>query len=1065
LAGSVAAGGKMTGMEDNGPGNPNENARQNDSNKTENGAKAKFIIGQLVRLKSDSAKYGPVMNVQPGLPEDTLQVFIDNKVQPYYASQLETYTENSPQLLSADRFRAFLSALEMNNPGMASLHSINSARINFISYQYRPVLRFIRADRPRMLIADSVGVGKTIEAGLILRELQARNDVNSILIICPKPLVTESKWKNEMKRFDEDFEHLDGDDLRSCIDETYRDGEWPSKKDRVIVSYSKFNNGILEGKGRIKGLNNLDPPPHFDLVIVDEAHHIRNTNTDAYRAVKYFCENANAAIFLTATPIQLGDNDLFVLLNLLRPDLIIDKQSFTNMAEPNPYINSAISAMRDNNDEWQKTALEFLEQAAQTSWGRQILSNNPDYIKVTENLKRNDLSKEERVKTITTTENLHTFSGIINRTRRRDIGDFTVRHPETKEIPFTPSQKKIHDSLLDIQAKIFKRIHGNQNVAFMMTTIRRQAASCIFGLKPFLEKILTRHADDLLDDLFWDEIDDSYDGEQSAITIHALEKEIEELILAAQNIDETDPKFDELKRIIIEKQRLENHRVMLFSSFRHTLDYLNKKLSAEGIRVGLIHGGIPDADRVQLRERFEKDKNDPEALDVLLFSEVGCEGLDYQFCDCMVNYDLPWNPMRIEQRIGRIDRNGQKSESVVIYNMVTPETVDYDIYERCLLRIGVFEKSIGDCEEILGEITKEIKSIGEDFTLDTEQRQKKLKQLEDNKISRIQEIQRLENEKYNFIGLQLPQEQFDKEIDEAKNFYLGSGAIERLVNLYLQDTLGTKQELILGNDDLKTLRLSAEARNALLNDFRNLFGNPPSRRAKINRDWETWLRGSDQRLSITFESECANKSQAAFLAPFHPLVRQAAHHFTIKDKAFVKLEALSDKVKPGDYRFAIYRWAYQGIRKDHCLKTIAESDLITAHIDNLLKTAKDCHDEDLMTMREESTADFDMRHHAVWLSSKNEHVADNSRIIEHKRQSLMVSRKARLAVLNDSLNNNPDEGIRRMRQSEILKADADYMRHIQLLDEAEKKADIEFVPVVYGVLRIKIKEENDGVKL
>ncbi|MDR2608495.1 MAG: DEAD/DEAH box helicase, partial [Treponema sp.] len=240
---------------------------------------------------------------------------------------------------------------------MASLHSINSARINFIPYQYRPVLRFIRADRPRMLIADSVGVGKTIEAGLILRELQARKDVASILIICPKPLVTESKWKNEMKRFDEDFEHLDGDDLRTCIDETYKDGEWPSKKDRVIVSYSKFNKGILEGKGRIKGLHDLDPPPHFDLVIVDEAHHIRNTNTDAYRAVKYFCENADAAIFLTATPIQLGDNDLFVLLNLLRPDLIIDRQSFSNMAEPNPYINSAISAMRDSSDEWQKTAL------------------------------------------------------------------------------------------------------------------------------------------------------------------------------------------------------------------------------------------------------------------------------------------------------------------------------------------------------------------------------------------------------------------------------------------------------------------------------------------------------------------------------------------------------------------------------------------------------------------------------------------------------------------------------------------------------------------------------------
>jgi hypothetical protein len=417
----------------------------------------------------------------------------------------------------------------------------------------------------------------------------------------------------------------------------------------------------------------------------------------------------------------------------------------------------------------------------------------------------------------------------------------------------------------------------------------------------------------------------------------------------------------------------------------------------------------------------------------------------------MVNYDLPWNPMKIEQRIGRIDRNGQKSESVVIYNMVTPETVDYDIYERCLLRIGVFEKSIGDCEEILGEITKEIKSIGEDFTLNEEQRQTKLRQLEDNEISHIQEIQRLEDEKFNFIGLQLPKEQFDREIENARNFYLSSDSVERLVNLYFQDTLGITQEVILGKNDLKTLRLSAEMRNVLLNDYRKI----PQRKTKIDREWERWLKGSEQHLSITFESECSNNSKVTFLTPFHPLVRQAANHFIIKGKAFVNLEVFSNDVKPGDYRFAIYQWTYQGVRKDHCLKTITESDTIAAHIDDLLKTAIDCSDADLAGMQEESANDFDTRHHAVWTLSKNEHIADNSRIIRYQKQSLEVSHKARLAILNDSLQNNPDKGIQRMRQSEILKADADYKRHTQLLDGAEKKADIKFAPVVYGILRVK----------
>ena len=123
----------------------------------------------------------------------------------------------------------------------------------------------------------------------------------------------------------------------------------------------------------------------------------------------------------------------------------------------------------------------------------------------------------------------------------------------------------------------------------------------------------------------------------------------------------------------------------------------------------------------------------------MLFSEIGCEGLDYQFCDCIVNYDLPWNPMRVEQRIGRIDRNGQQSETVAIVNLITPGTVDADIYERCLVRIGVFESGLGGSEEILGDISKEIKNIAENYALSEEERRLKLRQLADNKIRLVRE--------------------------------------------------------------------------------------------------------------------------------------------------------------------------------------------------------------------------------------------------------------------------------------------------------------------------------------
>ncbi len=146
-----------------------------------------------------------------------------------------------------------------------------------------------------------------------------------------------------------------------------------------------------------------------------------------------------------------------------------------------------------------------------------------------------------------------------------------------------------------------------------------------------------------------------------------------------------------------------NRRLLLFSSFRHTLAYVDAALRAGGVRVGLIHGGVADDDRRRLRKAFALPPEHDDAIDVLLSSEVGSEGLDFQFCDALVNYDIPWNPMRIEQRIGRIDRYGQASQTVAIYNFVTPGTVDFDIFNRCLLRIGVFERAIGGSEAILGE--------------------------------------------------------------------------------------------------------------------------------------------------------------------------------------------------------------------------------------------------------------------------------------------------------------------------------------------------------------------------
>lgn len=1013
-----------------------------------------FTIGQIVQLVSNPSAKGVVVKVLSGIAEPRVEVFVNGKTRTFYASQLhaEETSDDDFQLLSCDSFHAHLTALQIRHPSLSTLYSLNAARVDFIPYQFRPVLKFIRADRPRMLIADGVGVGKTIEAGLILRELQARRDVQSVLIICPRPLVTEHKWQNEMKRFDERFTHLDGPTLRYCINEMYLEGVWPQQHQRTILPYSLFDEALLHGStGRViprhfNGLLDLDPPPRFDVVIVDEAHHIRNQSTYSHQAVRFFCDHAEAAIFLTATPIQLGSHDLFVLLNVLRPDLIRDFESFQHMAEPNPFINQAVNHIRESEEDWTQRSSEALEQASSTQWGQVILSSNPEFNRIKGRLADGLFPQDERVQLISDIEALHTFSGIINRTRRRDIGAFTIRKPETVVVEFTAQQRRLHDELLQVQAEKLRMLHGDINVKFLMSMIRRQAASCLHGLAPFLEDILSRH----LDELEWVEADNSAQI-PTENALDSIESQIQEILEKARSLDPYDPKLEAVRKIILDKQKLPNNKVMLFSSFRHTLRYLYSHLSEDDFRVGLIHGGTPDEERVELRRRFEGPRQGMDSLDVLLFSEIGCEGLDYQFCDCIVNYDLPWNPMRVEQRIGRIDRVGQKSETVAIVNLITPGTVDADIYDRCLVRIGVFNSALGASEEILGDITREIRNIAENFTLSESDRRVKLQQLADNKIRLIQEQEKLEEKQVELFGIRLPQDRMKREIKDASSFWLTPKSILRLVKAYLQNICGKDQEFILGDKPLKTLRLSQDARKNVLRDF-----TESSRiRTSIYREWEAWLKGGAPRLSITFESECAvEHPRAVFIMPLHPLVKQASLSFGGNERVFVSLQVKDNEAPVGNYEFAIYEWRFHGIREDLKLKAVASSEGVTAHLDRLLEKAVDGSSTKPLASGSQVWDELDAQHYSFWNDARAKHRVQTQELVAFRRESLAASHRARLALLEEQLEKAEDERLQRMRRSQIAAAKADYARREEELETASMRVDITAEAVAYGVLNI-----------
>jgi ATP-dependent helicase HepA len=1013
-----------------------------------------FVPGTIVRLKTDPSKTGAVTQVLGGDVETRYQVFHAGKVATYYESQLvpDTPLAVSIQHMPLEAFHARLTALQLLHPSVSNLYSLHAARIEVIPYQFRPVLKFIQSDRPRLLIADSVGVGKTIEAGLILRELQARRDIRRVLIACPRPLVTEEKWRREMKRFDEHFEHLDGPKLRFCISETDLDGQWPERYEKVIIPFSLLNDEALHGKGRKKGLLDLDPPPQFDLVIVDEAHHIRNTETQRHQAIRFLCDNAEAVLFLTATPIQLGDHDLYVLLNTLRPDVIIDEAGYAVITEPNAHINQAALIARKGENDWAEQAREALLRAADTPWGRSVLQRDPQFQNVYDSLANADRERSSRVGAIRDIERLHTLSGLMNRTLRRDIGQFTQRKPETVLVEFTPEQKQLHTAVLAAQAAVYAALHGDRAVNFLLTTIRRQTASCINGLAPLLRGILVRRVDELQ----WEEItelsDDMIDPDSGVSRIRNL---IDDAIRLTEQLDpdpEKDPKFKALRRILDQKQALQNNKVMLFSSFRHTLAYLHEALSKDGYRVGLIHGGVEDDMRVALRECFEKERCDPDALDVLLFSEVGCEGLDYQFCDCIVNYDIPWNPMRIDQRIGRIDRWGQKSEAVAIYNLITPGTVDADIYERCLLRIGVFERALGANEAILGRITQEITSVAESLSLSPAERQAKLDLLADNSIRMFREQQDLEERQTQLFGLRVPLDQFKKDVDQASSYWLSPNALLRLAKQYLQIRTTKEDPVILGESPKKLLRLSRAARDILLADFASL----PTRTAVVAREWENWLKGSDPQMVITFDAAYAAEDRNAILiTPIHPLVLQAARYMAADPQLpMTCVEVTFNSISQGDYPFAIYQWQYHGIRTDAEFKPITSASALSDQFISLIQMGQSCG------ISSESVAaaakdQIEKQHYILWSDARAHHIEQTRRIADFRLTSLKTSHNARMAMIDNQLASAENDRIRIMRAAQKANAQTDYERHLREIEDAVSKADITAEPIAWGIMRVR----------
>ena len=731
-------------------------------------AEAKFSKGDKVTIKSLGNKIGII----DGEPRETkgkmfYPVSVDpSQPSPYYPEDsLEGFTppKSVEQLLKEKEFfdvEEFIRGLiykKLEKPLSDNLYTFYASRTEFQVHQFKPVLKFLNTFKQRLLLADEVGLGKTIEAGIIVTEMSARlGELSRVLIVCPSMLT--QKWEQEMqKRFSLDLNILKRDDFVKFLSRYTDYGE--AEKLKGIISLQTIRaNKIIESLREIA--------PHFDIVIVDEAHYMRNPETLSHELGEVLSDLSDSMLFLSATPLQLGTSDLFNLLGLLIPEEFSDFALFHNLIEPNEYINSALRRLYDP-----KAALELFKKLEETSQKNRFLKN-PFYHEAMNLLSSNTkLTREQAIRLQKLLVELNCLSYVFTRTKKKDVEtQFPIREAKVIKVEFTPAEMDFYNAVTDFVADRFTVRYGfSKGISFAVIMPQRQVASCIQAMKERLDTIIKKKVIRAPSGDNGDVIDPSADIESPWKLENREISALNRLKECARRIGKTDTKFDKFLEALRELEREDPEaKILVFAFFKKTLEYLRKKLESteHGGKIAIMHGDIPTKDRQKIIKKFRQTNE----IKILLSSEVGSEGLDFEFCSVIFNYDLPWNPMRVEQRIGRLDRFGQKHEKILIYNFSMAGTIDDEILNRLYRRINVFERYIGDLDAILGDQITELTKDIFNTRLTQEQKIRKIEKVAENIARRQKELEEFESECQRFIG---QDEYFNQEITkilETKRF-------------------------------------------------------------------------------------------------------------------------------------------------------------------------------------------------------------------------------------------------------------------------------------------------------
>jgi SNF2 family DNA or RNA helicase len=717
-----------------------------------------------------------------------------------------------------DVFLLFAEALRMRLAHAFDPHyAVSVTQVDLLPHQVDAVYRHILPmSRIRFLLADDPGLGKTIMAGLVLKELKARGVVRRTLLVVPAHL--QDQWQREMNDwFREDFVPLRRDILNNLYSTDFF-----HRNPQVLVSMDL---------ARQEDVREVLARQLWDLVIVDEAHKFSATRygQKIYKTKRYQLGEALAArtthmLFLTATPHKGDDHAYFLLLSLLEPRLFADP--------------------------------EQLKQAARSEGLPFVLRR----------------TKEQ----VTDLEGRPLF-------RRREVKSIGVSLTETERRLYEAVTAYVRRWYAAVSGKTDRR---SRNVALALTVLQRRLSSSLFAVRESLRRrraklqILLREWERRLQeeelpewdeetpqDLAemtageWESFQERLEGITAAQTPEELREELEELdelirlALEAEKAGE-EAKAQELRRVVEERLRHNpDEKLLIFTEFKDTLSALERRFREWGFPCAIIHG------QMSLQARIDQERRFRDEVQVMVATDAAGEGLNLQFCRLMINYDLPWNPNRLEQRMGRIHRYGQKRDCYV-FNMLYPETREGHVLQRLMEKLERMRQRLGDTVyDVLGALLEGVR-------------------LEELIMQAILKGEEPQLERVLDVDLEARLEEFRRTLEE--NALAGHHIDLSAVQKNAADSLLWR---LVPWDVERFTRLAVRTVGGQLAEDRR---HPKVFRLSVPREFlrqrglsnEAFARG----LRVAFEREAARRADAEFLAPGHPLLDALADHFLSRER-------------------------------------------------------------------------------------------------------------------------------------------------------------------------------------